>query len=57
MIGGYHMNMVLCGEECRWQKDGQCTLDDLSKAANDETAVGCRYFERADDTDNQANET
>jgi len=41
------MNMVLCGEACRWQKDGQCTLDDLSKAVSGKIFAGCRYFEEA----------
>ncbi len=39
------MNMVLCGEACRWQKDGQCTLDDLSKTVNNRTSGDCRYFQ------------
>lgn len=41
------MNMVLCGEACRWQKDGQCTLNDLSKPVSGKTVAGCRYFEEA----------
>lgn len=39
------MNMIICGENCRWQKDGYCTLDDLTRAAA-QVSTKCRYFER-----------
>ena len=26
------MNMIICGEECRHQKDGYCMLDNLTNA-------------------------
>ncbi|MGN1119891.1 MAG: hypothetical protein ACI4Q4_06005 [Oscillospiraceae bacterium] len=38
------MNMISCAEQCRWQKDGLCTLCDLSRAAEGESR--CRHFEK-----------
>lgn len=38
------MNIVPCDENCRWQIDGMCTLQDLTRpAASAESR--CRYFE------------
>lgn len=38
------MNMIMCGEQCRHQKDGYCALNDLTHA---DSAVSskCKYFE------------
>lgn len=41
------MNMIMCSECCRWQKDGLCTLDDLTHAGSP-SGSGCRYFESPD---------
>lgn len=47
------MNMIPCRENCRWQEDGQCTLRDLTRPAAG-TASPCRYFEKADDSPDNA---
>ena len=39
------MNMIICGEECRHQKDGYRMLDDLTHA-NALASSDCRYFEK-----------
>lgn len=37
------MNLISCGESCRWQCDGMCTLEDISLI----TCCGkCAYFEQ-----------
>ena len=38
------MNIVVCNENCRHQKDGYCVLDDLTHA---EAAASskCKYYE------------
>lgn len=38
------MNIVTCSENCRYQKDGYCTLEELDHAAD--SSVSCRYFEK-----------
>lgn len=40
------MNMILCGEKCRHQKDGYCMLDDLTNARSEDGGSKCAYFER-----------
>lgn len=40
------MNMIICGENCRYQKDGYCMLDDLTHA-NASASSECCYFEKA----------
>lgn len=41
------MNIVPCKENCRWQKEGSCTLNDLTRpTATSESQ--CRYFEKAE---------
>ena len=43
------MNMVSCGENCRYQIDGCCTRSDLNvnSAASDVSAsTKCCYFEQ-----------
>ncbi len=39
------MNIVMCGENCRWQNDGSCTLEDITRIT---CAAGskCCYFEQ-----------
>ena len=47
------MNMILCGENCRHQKDGYCCLEEWGRL-NDARSSPCCYFEekeKADDTD------
>ncbi|MCH5207498.1 MAG: hypothetical protein J1F04_01330 [Oscillospiraceae bacterium] len=40
------MNFITCGENCRWQKDGFCVLEDLSRACSSlNPSSKCRYFE------------
>lgn len=36
------MNMIVCSERCRWQKDGLCTLSELSRGAG--ASKDCCYF-------------
>lgn len=38
------MNMIACSENCRWQNDGFCTLEDLSHSTASFLSQ-CRYFE------------
>lgn len=38
------MNIVICGEDCRWQNDGACTLDDISRISSG-GGNGCCYYE------------
>ena len=38
------MNLVPCKEKCRWQNDGLCTLQDLTRPAASVVSK-CRYFE------------
>lgn len=45
------MNMIVCGECCRWQKDGLCTLTDLSRGVSGKSA-DCRYFEKSEEQQN-----
>lgn len=50
------MNMILCDENCRHQKDGYCCLEEWGKLT-DALSSPCCYFEekeKADDTDNGA---
>lgn len=28
------MNIVICGEDCRWQVDGRCTLEDITRVSS-----------------------
>ncbi len=37
------MNFIMCAESCRWQRDGICTLEDITKVTCSEK--GCCYFE------------
>ncbi len=37
------MNLIMCGEDCRWQNDGICTLDDISRVSG---CVSCCHFEQ-----------
>lgn len=39
------MNMIVCSENCRWQNDGFCALEDLSRAPAASSSSNCRYFE------------
>ena len=40
------MNMIICGEECRHQKDGYCMLDNLTQTrSRRRTAVILRSAE------------
>lgn len=41
------MNIVPCSENCRWQSEGTCTLNDLTRPAASAEAK-CRYFEKAE---------
>ena len=38
------MNLINCGEDCRWQSDGQCTLDDISRISG--CGGRCCHFEQ-----------
>ncbi len=38
------MNLVICGESCRWQNDGVCTLEDISRI--NESSSRCCHFEQ-----------
>ncbi len=38
------MNFVICGENCRWQNDGVCTLDDISRISGCNSR--CCYYEQ-----------
>ena len=38
------MNIVNCSENCRWQNDGICTLEDISRISSENK--GCCYFEK-----------
>ncbi len=40
------MNMILCGENCRHQKDGYCMLEDLTHAGSGAGGSKCVYFEK-----------
>lgn len=40
------MNMILCGENCRHQKDGYCILEDLTHARGGVGGSKCVYFEK-----------
>ena len=40
------MNIIACGENCRWQQDGCCTLDDLTHLTDSSADCVCRYFEK-----------
>lgn len=41
------MNLVPCKENCRWQIDGLCTLNDLTRPAASAISQ-CLYFEKAE---------
>lgn len=38
------MNLIQCGESCRWQNDGMCTLEDISRITCG--SADCCYFEK-----------
>lgn len=37
------MNFIICGENCRWQTDGMCTLEDISLLTG---SCRCCYYEQ-----------
>ncbi|MGN0679312.1 MAG: hypothetical protein ACI4JS_06600 [Oscillospiraceae bacterium] len=37
------MNIVMCTEDCRHQKDGYCMLEDLTQPC-DNPAAPCKYY-------------
>ncbi|MGN0688494.1 MAG: hypothetical protein ACI4KA_10345 [Oscillospiraceae bacterium] len=39
------MNFVLCSENCRWQQDGMCTLEDITRISA--VGKGCCHYEEA----------
>ena len=40
------MNFIICGENCRHQKDGYCMLDDLTHASGETGGSKCAHFEK-----------
>ena len=41
------MNIVTCGENCRYQKDGYCVLEELNHSAS--SCSLCKYYEKMKD--------
>ncbi len=39
------MNLIVCDENCRWQKEGYCTLDDLTRISGGKESL-CRHYEK-----------
>ncbi len=40
------MNMIVCGSDCRYQKDGYCTLEGRAVITN-AVSSPCCYYERS----------
>lgn len=53
--GAYKMNLILCSENCKHQKDGYCCLDEYGRIT-DVISSPCVYFdERKDGKHNDKN--
>lgn len=45
MKGARFMNMIICGADCIYQKDGYCCLDFISEVS-DAAVEGCHYYKK-----------
>lgn len=41
------MNLIVCGENCRHQREGYCALDNITRLTKD-TRAKCGYYEDLD---------
>lgn len=39
------MNLIICGEDCKHQKEGYCCLEDIAKIT-DAVTTSCCYYEK-----------
>ncbi|MFY9198246.1 MAG: hypothetical protein WBK75_02360 [Acutalibacteraceae bacterium] len=38
------MGIISCNSDCKYQKDGYCTLDSIEKINNSTVSQGCAYY-------------
>lgn len=38
------MGIILCNSDCKYQKDGYCTLESIEKINNSVVSQGCAYY-------------
>ena len=49
------MNMIVCGNDCRYQKDGYCCLEGRAVITN-AVSSPCCYYERKNDGEENGND-
>ena len=38
--------MIACTENCKYQKNGECTYEEVNSSKNISISSGCAYFEQ-----------